>query len=292
VSTKAGTTLVQATQRVNAEVAEGWSLLVRLTATADNPNVLAAARKAMQSIYQRVPTHSSDHDGRILAMVQQVIANRTRTYLQGARAPGQLRSAAAAGQALLTTTFELSVPSVEDARRIHLRAYALPASPHTETALAVGTSAVVVTFPDVDDAERLRSLEDTTDRARRAGGFAGPFGIQLTDDARRMAHRVLGQFDRFLHEHLTHFSLPGVKLDADPADRLLVNVGNAAAVPADPLGSGQAHRPLLPSGRGGAAVVLRGRESRSDGEGRHRTSSALGWREIAGEHQRVALGPG
>jgi hypothetical protein len=83
----------------------------------------------------------------------------------------------------------------------------------------------------------------------------------------------------------------GVKLDADPAYRLLVNVGSAPVVPADPLGSGQAHRPLLSPGRGGAAVVLRGRESWPHGEGRQRTSSTLGWREVAGEHQRVALGP-
>ena len=42
---------------------------------------------------------------------------------------------------------------------------------------------------------------------------------------------------------------PGVQLGADPAYRLMVNVGSAPAVPAEPLGSGQAHRPLWPPGR-------------------------------------------
>ena len=61
---------------------------------------------------------------------------------------------------------------------------------------------------------------------------------------------------------------PGVQLDADPADRLMVNVGSVPAVPAGPvMGSGQAHRPLLPPGRGGGPVVVRGRESRPHGEG-------------------------
>jgi hypothetical protein len=66
----------------------------------------------------------------------------------------------------------------------------------------------------------------------------------------------------------------GVQLGADPADWSMVNVGSAPAVPAEPLGLGQAHRPLLPSGRGGGPVVVvvvtrhqGGRESRPQGEG-------------------------
>jgi hypothetical protein len=59
----------------------------------------------------------------------------------------------------------------------------------------------------------------------------------------------------------------GVSLGADPADRLMVNVASVPAVPADFSGSGQAHRPLLPSGRRGGAVVLRGRESPPHGKG-------------------------
>ena len=68
--------------------------------------------------------------------------------------------------------------------------------------------------------------------------------------------------------------VPGVQLGADPADRLMVNVGSVPAVPAEPSGSGQAHRPLLPPGRGGGPVVVvevtthqGGRESRPQGEG-------------------------
>jgi hypothetical protein len=63
-----------------------------------------------------------------------------------------------------------------------------------------------------------------------------------------------------------HGDVPGVQLGADPADRSVVNVGSVPAVPAE-LCSGQAHRPLLPPGRGGGPVVVRGRESRSHGEG-------------------------
>src|SRR5688572_19645041 len=67
---------------------------------------------------------------------------------------------------------------------------------------------------------------------------------------------------------------PGVELGADPADRSMVNVGSVPAVPAEPSGSGQARRPLLPPGRGGGPVVVvgvtthrGGRESRPQGEG-------------------------
>ncbi len=70
--------------------------------------------------------------------------------------------------------------------------------------------------------------------------------------------------------------VPGVQLGADPANRLIVNVGSVPAVPAGPAawGPGQAHRPLLPPGRGGGPVVVvgvtthqGGRESRPQGEG-------------------------
>jgi hypothetical protein len=59
----------------------------------------------------------------------------------------------------------------------------------------------------------------------------------------------------------------GVELGADPADRSVVNVGSVPAVPAEPSGLGQAHRPLLPSGRGGGPVVVRAGESPVHGEG-------------------------
>jgi hypothetical protein len=49
---------------------------------------------------------------------------------------------------------------------------------------------------------------------------------------------------------------PRVQLSADPAYRSMVNVGSVPAAPAEPLGLGQAHRPLLPPGRGGGPVVV------------------------------------
>jgi hypothetical protein len=52
-----------------------------------------------------------------------------------------------------------------------------------------------------------------------------------------------------------------------------VNVGSDPALPVPAGGQlvgGQAQRPLLAPGRGGAVVVLGGRESRSQGEGRQR----------------------
>ena len=54
------------------------------------------------------------------------------------------------------------------------------------------------------------------------------------------------------------------------------------------VGGGQARRRLVGPGRGGAAVVLRGRESRSHGEGRQRIGSeGLTGQEVAGEYRRA-----
>lgn len=87
----------------------------------------------------------------------------------------------------------------------------------------------------------------------------------------------------------------GVKLVADPANRLLVNVGSVPVVPAGLSGLGQAHRPLLLPGRGGGLVVvvgvtthLGGRESRPQGEGVQRGRSSLVRKEVVGEYRRAA----
>jgi len=68
----------------------------------------------------------------------------------------------------------------------------------------------------------------------------------------------------------------GEELVADPADRCTVNVGTVSRLPFLPSsrdGSGQACRRLMAGRRGGASVVVRGRESRSHGEGRQQVRS-------------------
>jgi hypothetical protein len=87
-----------------------------------------------------------------------------------------------------------------------------------------------------------------------------PLSVRVVEAARRVA--------------VARGDVSGVQLGADPADRLIVDVGSVPAVPAGPLGLGQVHRPLLPPGRGGGPVVVvgvtshqGGRESRPQGEG-------------------------
>src|ERR1035437_4504897 len=69
----------------------------------------------------------------------------------------------------------------------------------------------------------------------------------------------------------------GAKLGTDPVDRYVVNVGSVSGWSRDPtiqVGCGQVRRRLIGPGRGGAVVVVRGRESRSHGEGRQRVLNA------------------
>jgi hypothetical protein len=68
----------------------------------------------------------------------------------------------------------------------------------------------------------------------------------------------------------------GWQLGTDPVDRNQVNVGTYLALPSPPasqIGNGQVCRPLWMPGRGGAAGVVRGRESRPHGQGRQRDRS-------------------
>ena len=68
----------------------------------------------------------------------------------------------------------------------------------------------------------------------------------------------------------------GEELGAHPVKRCVVNVGTIIEAPvgsASLAGFGQAHCPLMLWWWGGAAVVVRGRESRSHGQGRQRVRS-------------------
>ena len=65
----------------------------------------------------------------------------------------------------------------------------------------------------------------------------------------------------------------GEELGTDPVDGLMVNVGTVARSPyllASQVSSGKACRQLMAWQRGGGSVVVRGRESRSHGEGTQR----------------------
>ena len=70
----------------------------------------------------------------------------------------------------------------------------------------------------------------------------------------------------------------GEELGAGLADWHMVNAGTVPVSPFPPPirgGGGQAHRRLRAPGRGGGPVVVRGRESRSHGEGAQRVRSAV-----------------
>ena len=68
----------------------------------------------------------------------------------------------------------------------------------------------------------------------------------------------------------------GEKLDTAPVDRLCGERGNrreAAQPSASRVEGGQERRHLMAARRGGASVVVRGRESRLHGEGRQQACS-------------------
>jgi len=105
------------------------------------------------------------------------------------------------------------------------------------------------------------------DSSPEAGGYGLLRCVVLVSAGDHLARRVVRVGETAWPVAVLRRDASGVELGADPAKRLMVNVGSVPAVPAEPLGSGQAHRPLLPSGRGGGPVVVRGRESRLHGEG-------------------------
>jgi len=208
MSREAAEILVEATQRVNQDIAAGWRLLLRLTAAMTDPKAIDVSREAMKSIYRRVPVRMSDQDGWVLAEVQTTVAKVTRAYARRAHTAGQVRAATAAAHALLMTTFEAAAMSVETHEEIVLSAYAVPGTEATKEALLVGMEVITSTFAATDSAEQLRTIEEITELARRAAGFPAGFGVRLDGSARARAEQALSRFDEFLAGQFDELALP------------------------------------------------------------------------------------
>ena len=105
-----------------------------------------------------------------------------------------------------------------------------------------------------------------------AVGVLGPRLLFRTVSADRLSVRAVEAAGRVA---VARGDASGVQLGADPADRSVSERGKRPGGARRTLrGLGQAHRPLLPSGRGGGPVVVvvvtrhqGGRESRLQGEG-------------------------
>lgn len=114
-------------------------------------------------------------------------------------------------------------------------------------------------------------------------------GSNLVDVGRDAVHAELGNGeatcgtvmyvgpqDREEGLRRTRGDAAGAELGTDPTDRSAVNMGTLPCLPfpvgRQPIG-GQGHRRPRGTVGGGAAVVVRGRESRSHGQGRQRDRS-------------------
>ena len=95
---------------------------------------------------------------------------------------------------------------------------------------------------------------------------------------RRLRSRLLAPVGRLSGKvcGVSESEAAGEKLGVSLVERNIVNMGTDPGLSL-PLrcqcGGGQVHRRPIASGRGGASVVVRGRESRPHGEGRQRVSN-------------------
>jgi hypothetical protein len=208
VTKRAAEHLVAATQRITADIAASWRLLLEVAAAGAGTPTFDVARDAMHEIYKRVPVDVSDQDGRILADTQRALADVTEAFTRKARAEPAHRAAAAAGQALLVVTFEETMWSVDHPRTLAIQHLALPGSDNTRNVLKTGVGTLLETLLRVPPADQLRSLEAALSLARRAAGFRGGHRIELDPDARASAAEALGLLDELLRDRFDELSLP------------------------------------------------------------------------------------
>ena len=233
--------LIHATQRVNADVAASWRLLLELASAAAGTPTFDAACEAMREIYKRVPVDESDQDGHVLADVQRNLADVTAGFTRQALTENAFRAAAAAGRALAIVVFDDMTWSLDDPRTVEMHGYAVPGSEHTRAVLRSGVQTLAATLLRIPPADQLQSLEAATALARHAAGYRGPGGAQMDDRARSIATEELGHLDAFLAEHFEELSLP-VRADA-----LSYLRWNRAWNPRDPHGGAStASAPLPP----------------------------------------------
>lgn len=166
-----------------------------------------------------------------------------------------------------------------------------------EGSLSREVPARVASSPDNDGARRYCrtacARQARWERATKVNQWWNPRKCETGSNAADMGRAVVGaksihdaaNLSEVMHaagrcheESLrrTRGEATGEKLGAAPIDRHMVNMGPVSAPPVRPRsqrGGGQAHRLLLGPRRHGAAVVLRGRESRPHGEGRQHARS-------------------
>ncbi len=200
--------LINATQRVNADIAASWRLLLELASAAAGTPTFDAASQAMREIYKRVPVDESDQDGHVLADVQRTLADVTAGFTRQALTEHAFRAAAAAGRALAIVVFDDMTWSLDDPRTVEMHGYAVPGSEPTRAVLHSGVQTLAATLLRIPPADQLQSLEAATALARHAAGYRGPGGARMDDRARSIATEELGHLDAFLAEHFEELSLP------------------------------------------------------------------------------------
>ena len=106
-------------------------------------------------------------------------------------------------------------------------------------------------------------LDHVGDPAAGGGDFGSVFGLAGSEATVKVCGVVVAR-------------LQGKSWAPIPSNDHVVNVGTTSgspSPPAGPVGGGQIHRRSMTPGWGGAAVVVRDRESRSHGQGRQRVRS-------------------
>jgi hypothetical protein len=214
-------TACAATERVG-DLSIGWGRQLAVAAAAfaeaADEQTTTAVTKALTSVYQRVPTDTSEHDAALLAGVQRMLAQLTLEYWNANReARGTAQAVAIASRTLLTVVFESTFTTAENPKSIVMASYALPGSPHTQAALSAGAELYCETFLLLPVQMQIQQLEGIAQLRRIAKGLPGPFNIEPSEDTRALALTALQRIEGWLRDSLPKLSLP---VRAEAADML------------------------------------------------------------------------
>ncbi len=171
---------------------------------------LKAFCEAFGSVHKRLPVDLSPGDGKVLAGVQEAMAQLTPAWWKDeCSRPGAPETALVAARTLVTTIFEIHRADAANAMQINMISIGVPASEFTKRCLAAGLGLLLEAMPQLSLKGQLRAVETLRGLAHPALGFAGPFGLELSKETQAMINELLEETaSPWLAHNLPRLPLP------------------------------------------------------------------------------------
>jgi hypothetical protein len=152
---------------------------------------LKAFDEAFSGVHQRLPIDRSPGDARMLAGVQEAMVHLTPPWWSRERgSAGAAETALLAAGTMLKVIYGTDIPDAANPMQINMMSFGVPAGESTRRSITAGFRLLSEAMPALGLKGQLRALERLRSLAHPALGFAGPFGLELSDETQAMINEI------------------------------------------------------------------------------------------------------